>query len=542
MSELRAVNKTILRAGEPEGGIGISGFSALIDDPALSPEENRTRTVSGGANRYRTTSVSQSESQTLLARSRPMRRRAGLVSETVVQIAKQQITQNHINRLEQKVLRVEYVTTAFGLSGTVLAVFENELGYQAAYHSGNGDLIHPIRNILKCIMLALTILLVGGLLYYHYLLSNLSMVAVQRKHSTKGNLPQTVLLEVPRKFLLVELMVCMCTCPPFFDKVFDVEFLKKNAQYRLESFLLLVNLARMYLGARCWRDRQACQLKRALPVLQQSGVSLSTKFIVKRTLEERPAKIFVTIVFLLLMVSAYAIRVGEIPLYQQHPEHLYFWTNMWLVVTTITTVGFGDTYPRTHIGRAFCGFAMISSMGLVSLMTASLTKAIGYTKVEARVAHIVNKQEWREDLEAAAARLIQLWWRDSRRPGCIHPRRFTNVRDIWQKANRRHIRAIQSEATVEKGLDGVIDKVRTLGKVTESQMELVEKMEDGVKHVARGLSNRFNALEGKVAALRHGLTDMRQELRVMSDMGRDLKNISHLVQHSKVLSQATHSH
>lgn len=46
---------------------------------------------------------------------------------------------------------------------------------------------------------------------------------------------------------------------------------------------------------------------------------------------------------------------------------------LWWAITTVTTVGYGDTYPVTNMGRIFAAFVMIIGIGFVSLLTANIT-------------------------------------------------------------------------------------------------------------------------------------------------------------------------
>lgn len=59
--------------------------------------------------------------------------------------------------------------------------------------------------------------------------------------------------------------------------------------------------------------------------------------------------------------------------------------NMWLIIITMTTVGFGEGYPSTHLGRFVGVMACIIGMLLVSLMVVSLTLSSEFTQEESKV-------------------------------------------------------------------------------------------------------------------------------------------------------------
>ena len=47
-------------------------------------------------------------------------------------------------------------------------------------------------------------------------------------------------------------------------------------------------------------------------------------------------------------------------------------SGLWWAITTVTTVGYGDTYPVTNMGRIFAVLVMIIGIGFVSLLTANI--------------------------------------------------------------------------------------------------------------------------------------------------------------------------
>ena len=49
-----------------------------------------------------------------------------------------------------------------------------------------------------------------------------------------------------------------------------------------------------------------------------------------------------------------------------------FGTAVWWALTTVTTVGYGDTYPDTLVGRGVATFLMLVGVGLFGLLTANV--------------------------------------------------------------------------------------------------------------------------------------------------------------------------
>lgn len=53
---------------------------------------------------------------------------------------------------------------------------------------------------------------------------------------------------------------------------------------------------------------------------------------------------------------------------------------MWLIMITMMTVGFGDYYPKTHIGRGISIVACFWGVFIVSMMVVTLTNATTLSK------------------------------------------------------------------------------------------------------------------------------------------------------------------
>jgi voltage-gated potassium channel len=56
---------------------------------------------------------------------------------------------------------------------------------------------------------------------------------------------------------------------------------------------------------------------------------------------------------------------------------------LWLAFTTAATVGYGDTVPQTHAGRAFAVLVVLLGLAVLSLVTASLAAVFVERDVEA---------------------------------------------------------------------------------------------------------------------------------------------------------------
>ncbi len=84
-------------------------------------------------------------------------------------------------------------------------------------------------------------------------------------------------------------------------------------------------------------------------------------------------------------------------------QDLSSWDGVWWAVTTVTTVGYGDSYPLTDAGRILAIAIMLTGIGFVALITAFVADRFinkGVTEVEEREDRILSElQEIRRRLE-----------------------------------------------------------------------------------------------------------------------------------------------
>lgn len=70
---------------------------------------------------------------------------------------------------------------------------------------------------------------------------------------------------------------------------------------------------------------------------------------------------------------------------------------MWLIVLTMTTVGYGDFFPATHMGRFVVVIACFWGVFLVSMMVVTLTDSSEFTKGERRAYEILSRLKAKQE-------------------------------------------------------------------------------------------------------------------------------------------------
>jgi len=114
-------------------------------------------------------------------------------------------------------------------------------------------------------------------------------------------------------------------------------------------------------------------------------------FAIKAELKEKPYTIVIILMFLSIFVFGLALRTAERPFKSySHQDWDYIWNGMWCIIITMTTVGFGDYYPMTHLGRIIDVLACFWGAFLVSLMVVSLTISSQFTQQERKAYDMIK--------------------------------------------------------------------------------------------------------------------------------------------------------
>jgi voltage-gated potassium channel len=61
------------------------------------------------------------------------------------------------------------------------------------------------------------------------------------------------------------------------------------------------------------------------------------------------------------------------------------WDRVWWAVTTMTTVGYGDEYPTTTLGRVYAIALMLVGIGFIAILTGAIAERFLAAEIEEAV-------------------------------------------------------------------------------------------------------------------------------------------------------------
>ena len=74
-------------------------------------------------------------------------------------------------------------------------------------------------------------------------------------------------------------------------------------------------------------------------------------------------------------------------------EFEFVWNSFWVVILTMTTVGYGDIYPTTHLGRFVTVIACFIGAVVLTLLVNAMTNTLDMKNHEKEVSRQIQKYD-----------------------------------------------------------------------------------------------------------------------------------------------------
>ena len=151
---------------------------------------------------------------------------------------------------------------------------------------------------------------------------------------------------------IIDLLAILPFYLPFISA--DLRFLRMMRLFRLFRLLRVFKLGRYF---------EALQV--IIKVIRSSGPQLVMS---------------VALCFFVMLFSAIIMYTVENPVQpEQFPNVI---TSLWWAICTLTTVGYGDVYPITHVGRFFASVISLVGIGIIAIPTGII--AAGFNQAISR--------------------------------------------------------------------------------------------------------------------------------------------------------------
>lgn len=213
--------------------------------------------------------------------------------------------------------------------------------------------------------------------------------------------------------LICEIIICLIHSPPGFNQIIvtipaingdpvDVDFdIFLSSLICLRAYLIF----KYYVFNSAWADYQI--MKICNDCNTHGGVS----FAIKAELKENPYTIIILLLGISIIFFGYALRNVEIVFMQNVLESDFqdwrnIWNGFWCILISILTVGYGDYYPTTMVGRAIALIAFLWGTFLISLIVVSMTFSVEFSSQQEKSFNEIKKQKVKSKLNTYGMKFI----------------------------------------------------------------------------------------------------------------------------------------
>lgn len=168
-------------------------------------------------------------------------------------------------------------------------------------------------------------------------------------------------------------LICL---PPGIDCTFSISQLHLRVEYSINNFIAVVSLLRLWYCV-CllqhyskWMNTLAITRPGVYASKSEYAYALNSHL-------RHNSYIFISVTLLIstLLLGA-VLKIFERNTNRRHNGFEYIWNSFWVVILTMTTVGYGDIYPVTHFGRLTTMIACIVGTFILTLLVSALNSAL----------------------------------------------------------------------------------------------------------------------------------------------------------------------
>jgi len=270
--------------------------------------------------------------------------------------------------------------------------------------------IFDLRICIMCIVFLIEIFLIFK---YHFQLKILRSALFA---SEQDNIFTTGLY----KKMFLEMLIMLPFTAPDLKGYFSGNMLLGRYTYSIDSFILLVKISKLYYIVTVYTHISLWTSNTALDIAKDYKTSIGSNFILKATIKKSPTLSIVFMLILSVTLFSFMIRIFEYGFSVDNRDsemasakairNAQFGSYVdvvWVVIISMTTVGYGDIYPQTHMGRLVAFLSSIVGMIIQSLLIVRLSDFVELTVDEKKAYNEIKKLDDQNKLEQLSCVLIK---------------------------------------------------------------------------------------------------------------------------------------
>ena len=333
--------------------------------------------------------------------------------------------------LRLRLVRIATLVLGFGGIATAVVaaedVYSNRMVGMPLVPSTNPTGRSPTSDATKSVSTVLTAFLLMCVAIKYVFVFRL--YAAQRRLIPQQRFMDT---DLPRN-LALELLVCAVHCPAgCYGLVTITNAVAVPITYDYDSLLSALMFVRLgMLVAMLIKEASGFHTPASAYVQRALNISFDSSFATRHLLDASPVISSLVIYVFTVGVLTYAMRVAERPVCRTPASITAAWCTpfkdvdspynaAWLIVITTLTVGYGDMFPYTQLGRLVSVIAAVVGIVIIALLVNAVSASTRFNPDENRALALLSKRQIILHRKECASRVIGasfLYMRDRVRQG-----------------------------------------------------------------------------------------------------------------------------
>jgi len=222
------------------------------------------------------------------------------------------------------------------------------------------------------------------------------------------------------KKLLLEMIIMIPFSFPNLNGYFSGHMLFGKYTYSLDSFILLLKMIKLYYIVTIYKHLSLWTSNTAQENAKNYKTTIGSNFILKATIKKNPTISILFMMILSISLFSFMIRIFEYGFSTEdedielssskaikNQKFNYYLDVIWVVIISMTTVGYGDIFPRTHMGRFVAFISSIVGMIIQSLLIVRLSDLVGLSIDEKKAYSEIKKLDDQNKIEQLSCIMIK---------------------------------------------------------------------------------------------------------------------------------------
>ncbi|CAD8186106.1 unnamed protein product [Paramecium octaurelia] len=296
----------------------------------------------------------------------------------------------------------------------------------------------------------------------------------------------------------LEILIIAASPLPFLDDYsfqFENDFVEGEVYYYSNELLCLTLAFRVIFFIRTTLLNSYWHSNRTDRVCSLYASQADYMFTIKSLMRNQPFTVNYSAMILLIVVFGYCLRICESPLNRidiSSNDFSSYANSMWCVIVTSTTLGYGDYYTRTLLGRIVMSVVCILGNFVVSSMIVIITNESYLSTLENKVVILIDRLSLKKQMQQEAAMIITVFGRIyyAKRHLDFSEEQFTEMNKKMKKyamqlklTTRKYVAARALGSQLEEINSGFNSLKENLKQTSQLQEDLIKANENLINKI-----------------------------------------------------------